>query len=187
MFWCVRQVTDPISQRGQVLAEAVVVLGLLVGLVVAVHLSGRLQYQWLKQWLAVQIAGDAVALDHARLPSQASVRGEDINRWHKSAMGEFAVGESNWRRITTKGRFAQTAWRLAGDGNASLDKTVTARIEAAPSLWRKTELTSKAVVHALLPTIKAVEAPWDSRGSETDWLGKWEGHTPRAYLRSEAR
>ena len=170
------------QQQGQVLAEAVVVMLLLVVLLVAVSSSGRWQFQWLKQWLMAQTAADAIALGHEGLPGQVSVNRTDIIPWQKSAMREFSVGDPRWHQLTTKGRFAQSAWRLKGSGYASVDKTVTERIEQAPRLWRKSALASKPVIYALLPTIKAVEAPWEDRGSSTDWLRRWQGSTPEAYL-----
>lgn len=171
-------------QSGQVLAEAVVVLLFLVVLVGAVQLSGRWQYQWLRQWLAAQYAADAVALDHQQLPGQANVHRADLNRWRSAVMREYSIGQASWQKITTDGQFAQSAWRLSGAGQASLDSTVTERIEQAPMLWRRTEIASKAVVYALMPTIKAVEAPWDDRGPATRWLRQWEGSTPPDYLNS---
>lgn len=174
-------------QCGQVLAEAVVVVLLLAVLLGAVHLSGHWQYQWLNQWLAAQTAAQAAALDHAHLPGQANAKGADVSRWHKSAMHEFSVADSGWMSVSTDGKYAQTAWRLSGAGQVSLDQTVTDRIKAAPWLWRKTELASKAVVYSLMPTIAAVEMPWESRGTATDWLEAWQGSTPEAYLRMGAR
>lgn len=171
------------KQSGQVLAEAVVVLLLLVVLLVAIDISGRWQYRWLTQWLVAQNAADAVALDHRDLPPGASVTTAHVSRWHSQVMREFSVGHPQWHRINGEGRFAQVAWRLVGAGQASLDKTVSDRIERAPQLWRKSEFASKAVVHVLLPTITAVEAPWESRGSPTEWLRQWQGSTPEAYLR----
>lgn len=178
---------DGRRQCGQVLAEAVVVMLLLVVLLGAVHLSACWQYQWVRQWLAAQTAAQAFALDHARLPGPAIARHADDGRWHKSAMREFSVADSGWMSVSTGGKFAQTAWRLSGTGHASLDQTVTDRIEAAPWLWRKPGLASKAVVYALMPTIAAVEAPWESRGTATVWLENWQGSTPEAYLRTGAR
>ena len=172
---------------GQVLAEAVVVMLLLVVLLGAVHVSGLWQYQWLKQWLAAQTAAQAAALEHARLPSQAQAKRADTSRWHKSAMREFNVAQPNWKAVTTSGRFAQTAWRLSGAGQASLDQTVTDRIKSAPWLWRKTELASKAMVYSLMPTIAAVEMPWEDRGSATEWFANWQGTTPSDYLRVAPR
>ncbi|MCD8516366.1 MAG: hypothetical protein LRY56_12440 [Burkholderiaceae bacterium] len=171
-------------QSGQVLAEAVVVMLLLVVLLLVIHLSGRWQFQWANQWLRAQIAGDAVALDHAITDDDLWVRRADATQWHNSTMREFSIGEPNWQAITSRGRFSQTAWRLAGAGQASFDRTVVERIERAPHLWRRTELASKAIIYALLPTIRAVEAPWEARGSETQWLERWQGTTPEAYLRA---
>ena len=169
-------------QSGQVLAEAVVVMLLLVVLLGAVHLTGRWQFQWATQWLRAQIAADAVALDHAQPPTGSEVRLADHSRWRNWVMRDYAVGQPKWQSISTPGRFAQTAWRLSAAGQASLDRTVTARMKAAPILWRGTELASKAVVHTLMPTIKAVEAPWDDRGSALQWLDQWQGSTPSHYL-----
>lgn len=182
MFWCPRNSARTECESGQVLAEAVVVMLLLVVLLAAVQISGSRQFQWARQWLAAQVAADAVALEHMHLPSGALARDASRSDWHQGAMREFDVGHSQWKTVTTQGKYAQVAWRLAGAGQASSDKAVTARIEQAPQLWRKTEFASKVVVHPLMPTIKAVELPWDDRGSATDWLRKWEGSTPPTYL-----
>lgn len=181
MFCRDRQPTA-IRQSGQVLAEAVVVMLLLVVLLLAIHLSGRWQFQWAKQWLRAQVAADAVALDHAISAKDLLVRQADVSQWHQAVMREFAIGELSWQTVTSQGRLSQTAWRLAGAGQASLDQAVVERLEGAPRLWRRTELASKAIVYSLLPTIRAVEAPWEGRGSETEWLRRWQGSTPARYL-----
>lgn len=184
MYWLHRDAVGRLRQEGQVLAEAVVVMLMLVLLVGAVHVSGRLQFQWAKQWLDAQISADAVALEHATLPADVSVGTGQRSHWRNWVMRDFAIGEPHWQSVSTDGRFGQTAWRLSGAGQTSLDASVSARIKNAPRLWRRTELASKAVVYALMPTIKAVEAPWEDRGPATQWLDLWQGSTPPQYLRS---
>lgn len=182
MSWCPDQSSRTRYESGQVLAEAVVVMLLLVVMLTAVHISGSRQFQWARQWLAAQIAADAVALDHAHLPKGARAWQGSRNRWHRSVMQEFQIGSSHWQAVSTEGKFAQVAWRLSGAGQASSDEMVTRRIEQATRIWRNPELASKVVVDALMPTIKAVEMPWDDRGSATQWLQQWQGSTPPAYL-----
>ncbi len=172
------------NQRGQVLAESVVVCLLLVTLGLAIHYSARTQHQWLAQWLGAQVAATAAAHSHQVLPVQASRTNGPPDRWRSQVMSQYGIGHNRWLAVQTHGTFAQTGWRLVGAGQASRYDEVVQRIDAAPTLWRKTALHSKSVIRALLPTLRAIEAPWADRGSPTVWLENWQFSLPEAYRKS---
>ena len=170
------------GQRGQVLAEAVVVMLLLVVLIGALHQTARWQFQWSSRWLKTQAAATAVALEHTQLPGKVSVQSKDPHSWYDWVMRDFRLGQARWYEIQIPGRFAKPAWRMAGAGQASVDRAVIARISQAKQLWGLKAAQSQAVVSTLMPSISAVEMPWASRGSATQWLSQWQGSTPSAYL-----
>ena len=170
-------------QRGQVLAEAVVVMLLLVILMGALHQAGRWQHQWAANWLHTQVMATAWSLDHQVHRPGLELGPADQHAWQDWVMADYGIGEPNWFRLRQQDRFSKAAWRLAGAGQASLDRDVTAHIDQAPRLWARQALASKTVVRTLMPSIKAVELPWRDRGSATDWLGQWQGSAPAAYLR----
>lgn len=169
-------------QSGQVLAEAVVVMLLLVVLVGAIHLVGRWQYQWTQQWLETQSAANAAAHGHAVMPGSATKQDGFRDMWRSLAMREFSIGQANWVKVSTAEPYGLDAWRLVGFGQASTDREVVARIGKAPRLWRLTATPSQIVANSLLPTLKAVDMPWRRRGDATEWLKVWQGSTPDVYL-----
>jgi hypothetical protein len=170
------------AQKGQVLAEAIVVALMLVVLLGAVHWSSRLQFQWAQQWLGAQAAADAVVLGHQSQSIGAKARMADASQWPNWVLQDYAVGHGRWVAVSTSGRFAQTAWRLSGPGQASHDAAVTDRIERAAVLWHSADVASKAVIASLMPSIQAVEAPWKDRGFTTHWLRHWQSSIPEHYL-----
>lgn len=169
------------TERGQVLAECVVVCLLLVTLGLAIHYSSRSQHQWLTQWLDAQVAATAAAHSHQVLPAPTRRINAPPDRWRSQVMSEYDIGHNRWLAVQTHGTFAQTGWRLAGAGQASRYDEVMQRIDAAPTLWRKTALQSKSVIRALLPTLRAIDAPWADRGSPTEWLKQWQFSLPEVY------
>lgn len=175
--------TSLTRQRGQVLAEAVVVMLLLVILIGALHQIGRWQHQWATNWLSTQVMATAWSLDHDVGDTAFTVDRSDRHAWHNWVMADYGLGKPNWYHLRQPGRFSKSAWRLSNAGQASLDRAVTAHIEQAPRLWARQALASKTVVRTLMPSIKSVDSPWRDRGSATDWLGQWQGSTPAAYLK----
>lgn len=170
------------TQRGQVLAEAVVVMLMLIILIWALHQSGRWQYAWSTDWLKTQVTATAWSLDHVVSGKDLSISPAERDVWRNWVMADFGLGQVHWHTLNRSGRFAKKAWRLGGVGQASEDQAVTAKIRSAPRLWLKQALVSQTTAGALLPSIKAVDMPWRDRGSATDWLGQWQGSTPSAYL-----
>ncbi len=182
MFWHDKERCSCEAQKGQVLAEAIVVALMLMVLLGAVHWSSRWQFQWSQQWLGAQAAADAVALGHQSQSIRAKAQMADASQWPNWVLQEYAVGHGRWVAVSTSGRFAQTAWRLSGPGQASHDAEVTDRIERAAVLWHSADVASKAVIASLMPSIQAVEAPWKDRGTTTNWLRLWQGSIPERYL-----
>ena len=182
MFWRIRKQRLRTREQGQVLAEAVVVMLLLVVLIGALHQTGRWQFDWSNQWLKTQVAATGVALDHANFSNEITVSAAQTHAWHDAVMRDFKLGQSRWQQIRVNGRFAKPAWRMAGTGQASLDRDVTARIGQAHKFWARHALASQTVARTLLPSISAVEMPWHGRGSATDWLSQWQGSTPESYV-----
>lgn len=172
------------DMSGQVLAEALVVMLALIVLLFGVHWSGRWQYQWLGQWQVAQTGADAAAAGHRFLPDKVRQFRQDRDASRSWVMDQYHIGEKNWYRFESSGRFAQEAWRPLGAGYASSDLAVERRLIRAPRLWRNQASRSMRVVAPLLPTIKAVEMPWNRAGDPTDWLSRWRGSTPAAYLES---
>jgi hypothetical protein len=173
------------QQSGQVLAEAVVVMLLLVALIWALHQTGRWQYQWSSDWLKTQVMATGWSLDHDVRVKGMQSRAADRQVWRDWVMADFGIGHAHWQTLRLSGRFSKTAWRVAGAGQASQDAQVNARIQHAPRLWLRQALVSQTTARTLLPSITAVDMPWRDRGSATNWLGQWQGSTPEAYL--EAR
>ena len=169
-------------QCGQVLAEAVVVMLLLVVLVGALFQTGLWQHRWSAQWLKNQMWATAWSLDHQITDTQAVLVRSQAHGWHDAVMADYRIGASAWYHLKGSGRFSKRAWRLGGVGQASRDHHVTARIGQASRLWGAHAAASKRVVGRLMPSLEAVEAPWRERSSATDWLNIWQGSTPAAYL-----
>ena len=182
MFWRIKNHKSRSDEKGQVLAEAVVVMLLLAVLIGALHQTGRWQFDWSEQWLRTQVAATGVALDHANVSNEITVSAAQTHAWHDVVMRDFKLGQSRWQQIRVNGRFAKSAWRVSGAGQASLDRDVTARISQAHKLWARHALASQTVARTLLPSISAVEMPWADRGSATDWLSQWQGSTPESYV-----
>ena len=175
---------EPMNTSGQVLAEAVVVMLVLIALLLGVHWSGRWQYEWQRQWQIVQTGADAAAADHQALPDSVRQSQHDPDASRSWVMDQYRIGENAWFRFESNGQFAQQAWRPLGAGYASADLAVERRLASAPKLWREPATHSLRAVSPLLPTILAVEMPWNRAGDPTDWLTRWRGSTPSAYLKS---
>lgn len=171
-------------QSGQVLAEAVVVMLLLVILIWALHQTGRWQHELYSDWLATQVNATAWSLGHDVQTNRVSSHAADHQVWRDWVMTDYGIGHAHWQKFRLSGRFAKTAWRVAGAGQASLDSDVTARLQHAPRLWLKQALVSQTTASALLPSIVAVDMPWRDRGSATEWLKQWQGSTPAKYLQA---
>lgn len=189
------------QQRGSVLVEAMVIFGVLVGLLTATHLSGRWQYQWLGHQLDTQTQATALALGHTRQPT--SDRTAQSHLSHLSAANrqsgqtpdptrtlaerEFGLDGANWLHLQRQTRFKQHAWRLVGTGHASTDADTTQRLSQAKQLWMQTHLNSQRVVARLRPSLEAIEAALRQRGSMTDWTQTWQGSSPDEYLQGVNR
>lgn len=184
MYWNHEHYALLKRQSGQVLAESVVTMLLLVVLVCAIHMVGRLQYQWTKQWLATQSAASAATQGHGQLPAGARKQFGESDRWRSQVMREYSIGQASWVKVSTKSSYEIDGWRLVGFGQASSDDEVVNRINNAPRLWRLTATRSQIVANSLLPTLKAIDMPWRRRGNATEWLSGWRGSTPDRYLNS---
>ncbi len=177
------------GQQGNVMGEAILVFGVLTGILTAIHLTGRWQFEWLGYYLATQTRATALSLHHSRssLNWDPQWRGlsaseQDPDRTRRLVEKEFQLGANQWLMLEHHARFKQHAWRLVGTGQASTDAGVNSRIERAPKLWMQTNAASQRVVTRVQPSLEAVEAALRLRGSMTDWLRKWQGSTPADYL-----
>ena len=167
---------------GQVLAEAVVVLPVLVLLVLAIHVSSNQQYMWLQQWLTVQTSADAASAQHITpAPGVSQIAGA-LDRFRGKTMRDFQLGAQQWQRFQGQGQYAQVAWRLLGTGYASSDAAVVDQIRSAKASWQRASTASHASISPLLPSLNAIDAPWQRSGSPTDWLNHWRGSVPKQYL-----
>lgn len=174
-------------QKGNVIAEAVVISGVLISLISAVNLSGRWQFGWLKQHLHTQTMATALAFEHHRptaLGKGLRVSGTPQfgNTNRTLAEREFRLGEEGWLGIQDPKGFQQHAWRLVGTGQISNNSDVTLRLEQAHTLWKNNQQQSLQAVAPLRIALDAVNAPWRSRGDMTNWLFSWQESTPKHYL-----
>jgi hypothetical protein len=172
------------KQQGNVLAEAIVIFGVLVALLTAVHLTGRWQYQWLGYQLDTQTQATALALEH-KGQSMLDRHSQDLTR--TLAEREFRLGASHWLHLKREARFKQHAWRLVGTGQASTDSAATQRLTQAQRLWMQTNGHSQRVVARLQPSLEAIEVALRRRGSMTDWTRTWQGSSPDDYLKGISR
>jgi len=172
------------KQQGNVLAEAIVIFGVLVALLTAVHLTGRWQYQWLGHQLDTQTQATALALEHTG-QSMLDRHSQDLTR--TLAEREFRLGASHWLHLKREARFKQHAWRLVGTGQASTDSAATQRLTQAQRLWMQTNGHSQRVVARLQPSLEAIEVALRRRGSMTDWTRTWQGSSPDDYLKGISR
>lgn len=181
-------------QQGNVLAEAILIFGVLVGLLTAVHLSGRWQFQWLGHHLDIQTKATALALEH-RDPSRLEdtnqrplvKRGQQLAQAQVLAEQAFRLGENHWLVLQRQTSFKQHAWRLVGTGHAATDQDVTKRLTNAKQLWMQTHRNSQQIVARYKPSLEAIERSLRDRGSMTDWTGSWQGSTPEVYLKGVNR
>jgi hypothetical protein len=171
------------NQSGQVLAEAVIVLLLLIVMLASIHLTGRLQFQWLQGFMAVQKSATAIGLGHETGVAPVNKGAGQIDRTRSSVERAYRLGDESWVRAQHRGRFTHEAWRLVGFGQASTDQAVVDRISQAPGYWRETHLRSQASLASLSPALRAVDAPWGRTGAFDQWLNGWKGNTPNHYLR----
>jgi len=174
------------GQSGQVLAEAVIVLLLLVCMLASIHLSGRLQYQWLQGFMGVQKSATALGLGHDSAPVSIEKKAGQRDRTRTSVQRAYRLGDEAWLHAHGRPRFSHDAWRLVGFGEASSDQAVVDRINQAPGYWRETHLSSQAALAGLSPALRAVDAPWGRMGDFDQWLKGWKGSTPSHYLRQES-
>jgi len=173
------------GQSGQVLAEAVIVLLLLAAMLASIHLTGRLQYQWLQGFMGVQKSATALGLGHDSAPASIEKRAGQRDRTRTSVQRAYRLGDEAWLHAHGRARFSHDAWRLVGFGEASSDQAVVDRINQAPGYWRETHLSSQAALAGLSPALRAVDAPWGRTGDFDQWLKGWTGSTPSHYLRQE--
>lgn len=176
-------------QQGNVMGEALLVFGALTCILTSIHQTGRWQFEWLGQQLSTQTQATALSLDHNRSSLRRdapwrdlSASEQDLDRTRRLAEKEFLLGQNQWLFLQRHARFKQHAWRLVGTGQASTDANVTSRLASASTLWMQTDAASHRVVTRVQPSLEAIEAALRSRGSMTDWLGKWQGSTPADYL-----
>jgi hypothetical protein len=176
-------------QQGNVMVEALLVFALLAGILTAIHLTGRWQFEWLGYQLITQTQATALSLDHNRSSlswdpqwPDLSANEHDLDQTRRLAEKEFLLGANQWLLLQHHARFKQHAWRLVGTGQASTDADVTSRLASAPTLWMQTNDASQRVVTRVQPSLEAIEAALRPRGSMTDWLGAWQGSTPADYL-----
>ena len=171
------------NQSGQVLAEALIVLLVLIVMVTSIHLTGRLQFQWLQGFMATQKSATAIGLGHeAGAVAIKKISGQ-VDRTRGAVERSYRLGDESWLQAQHRGRFTHEAWRLVGFGQASTDQAVVNRISQAPGYWRETHLKSQASLVSLSPALRAVDAPWGRTGSFDQWLNGWKGNTPSHYLR----
>lgn len=176
-------------QQGNVMAEAILVFGVLTGILTAIHLTGRWQFQWLGHQLVTQTQATALSLDHNQSSlardaqwRELSASAQGLDRTRRMAESEFRLGDNHWLLLQHHARFKQHAWRLVGTGHASTDASVISRLASAPKLWMQTNTASQRVVTRIQPSLEAIEAALRPRGSMTDWLGSWQASTPANYL-----
>jgi hypothetical protein len=176
-------------QQGNVMGEALLVFGLLTGILTAIHLTGRWQFEWRGHQLITQTQATALSLDHNRSSlsrdpqwRDLSASEHDLDHTRRLAEKEFLLGQNHWLLLQHHARFKQHAWRLVGTGQASTDADVTNRLASASTLWMQTNAASQRVVTRVQPSLEAIEAALRPRGSMTDWLGTWQGSSPADYL-----
>jgi hypothetical protein len=174
------------GQSGQVLAEAVIVLLLLVAMLTSIHLTGRLQYQWLQGYMAVQKSATALGLGHDSGPVSIQKKAGQSDRTRTRVEKAYRLGNEAWLHARHRDGFSHDAWRLVGFGEASSDQAVVDRINQAPGYWRETHLNSQAALAGLSPALRAVDAPWGRPGDFDQWIKGWKGSTPSHYLRQES-
>ncbi len=150
-------------QQGNVMGEALLVFGALTCILTAIHQTGRWQFEWLGQQLSTQTQATALSLDHNRSSLRRdapwrdlSASEQDLDRTRRLAEKEFLLGQNQWLFLQRHARFS--------------------------TLWMQTDAASHRVVTRVQPSLEAIEAALRSRGSMTDWLGKWQGSTPADYL-----
>lgn len=175
------------QQNGNVIAEAVVISGVLILLLSAVHLSGRWQFGWLKQHLHTHTMATALALEHLQPTALGKTlklgrSPESIGFSRTLAEREFRLGAEGWLHLQDPQDFKQHAWRLVGTGQISSNWANTQRYEHARILWKRNQWQSQRAIAPLRPTLEAVNAPWRSRGDMTNWLFRWQDSTPKQYL-----
>lgn len=180
------------QQQGNVMGEAMLVFGVLTGILTAIHVTGRWQFQWLGYQLNTQTQATALSLDHNRTSlswddqwRDLTASEQDLDLTRGLTEKEFLLGQNHWLLLEHHARFKQHAWRLVGTGQASTDADVTRRLASAPKLWMQTNAASQRVVTRIQPSLEAIEAALRSRGSMTDWLGAWQGSTPADYLKGQ--
>jgi len=171
------------NQSGQVLAEAVIVLLLFIVMLASIHLTGRLQFQWLQGFMATQKSATAISLGHETGAVPFKKRSGQVDRTRSAVERAYRLGDESWLQAQHRGRFTHEAWRLVGFGQASTDQAVVDRISQAPGYWRETHMRSQASLASLSPTLRAVDAPWGRTGAFDQWLNGWKGNTPNHYLR----
>lgn len=178
-----------LSQKGSVMAEAIFLGGLMIVLLSVIHLSGRWQFAWLKNYLNTQTMATAIALEHHR-PSALGVslvmsqREQKEDQSRTLSEREFALGSYEWLHLQNTDRFKQHAWRVMGTGQAVNGQAVAQRLANAQVLWAKVNAQSQRAIAPLRTSLTSVDAVWRSRGDMSDWLSKWQDSVPTSYLKS---
>jgi len=179
------------TQKGSVLTEAILLGGLMITLLGAMHVSGRWQFAWLNHYLHTQTTATAIALEHHRASalgqSLAISQGDrTVDLTRTLGEREFALGSREWLHLESTARFKQHAWRVVGTGQAASGQAVAQRLAKAQVLWNQPHTKSQMEIAPLRTALMFVDAPWRSRGDMSDWLSQWQDHVPSPYLKTSA-
>lgn len=71
-----------------------------------------------------------------------------------------------------------------GSGYASTDKNVHQKIVQSDAIWGQAEKVSRPVAKAINTTTSVVDRPWKRSSLDMDWFGKWQGAVPESKLKS---
>ena len=180
------------TQKGSVLTEAILLGGLMITLLGAMHVSGRWQFAWLNHYLHTQTTATAIALEHHRASALGesltiSQREQTVDFSRTLSEREFAIGSREWLHLESTARFKQHAWRVVGTGQAASGQAVTQRLKNASVLWTQPHTKSQIAIAPLRASLVSVDAVWRSRGDMGDWLSKWQDHVPSPYLKTNTR
>jgi len=201
------------TQRGQALAEAVVIIGVLAGLMWAVRATGAWQDQALRTAMTARQAAFAytrfapdpgrdaetsVSIGHAATLSSGAQTG-GTHRHAAVLRREWALGDadvttaravapmSHARQASGSLVLARHTAVLRGAGHAAGDAQTQQRVEGSMLGWQETAGKSISAGQRVAARMNPVDGAWGRAQPIFDWLTEWTATVPPQFLRAGGR
>lgn len=168
------------KQAGQVMAEAVVMLALLVTFLYALQHVGAQLFQW-HQWsntVHQQALNQSVFIAVQNPLGLEVVKGVR-DPTHGVMQAQWGLGHSHWVKAKAEHPFKHHTTFLSGVGATANHIETSQRLPLNILAWQRQALSSQAQVGLLMPGLTAIDLPWWRAKPSIDWISEWSDSSPK--------